>query len=590
MTWKMAWKPLTGPAIILLAAAVAVMPQLARGPACGSDFHFHFTNWIEAQRSFLLGIPYPHWAPSPNLGAGEPRFVFYPPLTWMAGAALGLVMPWSLVPYVFTFLLLAATGLATRALAREALEDGPATLAGCAAIFIGYALFTVYKRGAFAELAGGFWIPLLLKYQLRDRNPAGRVWARAFDGSTVPLALVLAGAWLSNSPVGVMASYLLAAMCLAIAGVERSWAPVVRATAGAALGIGLTSVYLVPAAWEQLWANVWFAISIPHYWVENSWLFEKHADPRMHAHDVLLQMVSWVAVAMLAVFLVGLLVCWMRGKLPGERRWWIPLALIPLGVLFMLLPVSLPIWNLLPKLRFLQFSWRWLLVLEAPMAIFFASAVWVAGRRARVPVVAACTVLFVAISAYAGSHWFLDCTHTETGILKSLQNGDGVPGKREYAPIGIPYGLVDIPVPTVCLVGSSAATPGQGNAPAAPTWGPLVRCSGSFVAAMHLPEHRRILGVADQAGFLILRLRSYPAWRVTVNGRPTAPVVEHQYGLMAVPVPQGHVDVSIDWTTTNDVIVGRWLSGIALLCLIAVWWLEDRLSPADLSSDECLPT
>ena len=43
------------------------------------------------------------------------------------------------------------------------------------------------------------------------------LWRRALDGSTAPLALVLAGVWLSDAPLGVMASYLLAAVALAAA-------------------------------------------------------------------------------------------------------------------------------------------------------------------------------------------------------------------------------------------------------------------------------------------------------------------------------------------------------------------------------------
>ena len=86
----------------------------------------------------------------------------------MLGAALGALLPWTLVPVALIFLLLAGTGLATRALARQALTDGAATLAGCVALFSGYALFTAYERTAFAELAGGFWIPLVLLYALRD--------------------------------------------------------------------------------------------------------------------------------------------------------------------------------------------------------------------------------------------------------------------------------------------------------------------------------------------------------------------------------------------------------------------------------------
>lgn len=206
-----------GPAVILLAAAIATAPILLHGSFCGDDFDFHVVSWFEIQQSWLHGIAFPHWMPSANYGAGEPRFIFYPPLTQMLGAALGLALPWRLVPIALVFFFLAATGLAVRALARQVLPDAPATLAGCAALFSGFALFTAYERTAFAELSGGFWIPLLLLFTLRDRAPSAALWRRALDGSTLPLALVVAGCWLSNGPLGVMASYLLAGVALAAA-------------------------------------------------------------------------------------------------------------------------------------------------------------------------------------------------------------------------------------------------------------------------------------------------------------------------------------------------------------------------------------
>src|SRR6202142_1792236 len=161
---------LVGPAVILLAALVATSPQILRGNTCGHDFAFHLVSWIDCLHSWHQGILYPHWSPSANFGAGEPRFVFYPPLTWMLGAALGLALPWQLVPIALTFLLLAGTGFATRALARQALSEGAATLARCAALFSGYALFTAYERAAFAELAGGFWIPLVMLFALSPQR------------------------------------------------------------------------------------------------------------------------------------------------------------------------------------------------------------------------------------------------------------------------------------------------------------------------------------------------------------------------------------------------------------------------------------
>jgi len=578
----------TGLALILFAAAVAIAPQLLRGNSCGHDFDFHLVSWLDAQSDWRLRIPYPHWAQSANSGAGEPRFVFYPPLTWMLGAALGFVLPWPLVPATLTFLLLAATGLATRALARETLSSGAATLAGCAAIFSGYALFCAYERSAFGELTGGFWIPLLLLLILRDRNSSSALWRRTLDSSTAPLALVVAGAWLSNVPVGVMACYLLVAVAVAAALVSKSWAPAARAFAAATLGMGLASVFLLPAAWEQPWADLKQAASDPGELIANSWLFGRHADPTLNYHDFVLHQASMIAVMMLAVALGGLVVSRLRKSLKAERRWWISLALIPFAVLFLQLPISLAVWNLLPKLRFLQFPWRWLLVLEAPMAIFFVSALDCSRLWRRVAVATACMMVFLAMTAFAEREFFQSCDAEDAvpGMLNTYRSGQGFIGTSEYEPMGSDNSLVATGLPAACLVSDPATELGKssGEPDAAPVWEAAQgSCDETFAAspprATNHAEHFEIAGNTGQAGYLILRLRSYPAWRVMVNGRPIAGLPKRDDGLMVVPVPKGPVDLTVDWTATADVILGRWLSGLALILLAALFLLERRKNP-----------
>ncbi len=583
---------LIGPAVILFAAFVAVAPQLVRGASCGHDFDFHLVSWFDCLNSWRHGLLYPHWTPSANFGAGEPRFVFYPPLTWMLGAALALVLPWTLVGLALTFLLLAATGLATRALARQALSDGPATLAGCAALFSGYALFTAYERTAFGELAGGFWIPLLLLFILRDRNPPAPAWRRALDGSTAPLAVVLAGAWLSNAPLGVMASYLLAATALAAAGLLRSWAPVLRAAAAAALGLGLGAVYLVPAAVEQHWVEIGRSMDEPGSMVENSWLFARQSSPDLKAHDEVLYTVSIVAVIMIALAVIGLIVSWRRGSLRGKLHWWLPLAAVPFAVLFLQLPVSLPVWNLLPRLRFLQFPWRWLVVLEAPMAIFLAAAVWPresARWRWRVGVAAVCAMGFLGASAYAGIAYFQACDEQDNvpAMVDAYRDGGGFEGSDEYAPLDSDNALIPNSLPEACLVSDPATVLGKMNEDTGLAWEPAqgsceATIAASPQAAKARPEHLRIVAAAAHDSFLILRLCSYPAWSVKVNGQPVADLPQRDDGLMAVPVARGPVDLTVDWTTTPDVILSRWLSSLSVLLLTGLCLLERRLSLARL--------
>jgi hypothetical protein len=559
-----------------------VTPQLLQGNSCGHDFDFHLVSWFDALNAWRHGVVYPHWTPSANYGAGEPRFVFYSPLTWMMGAALASVLPWTLVPIALTFLLLAGTGLATRALAREALCNSAATLAGCMALFSGYALFTAYERTAFAELAGGFWIPLVLLFALRKKNARG----------VAALALAIAGAWLSNPTVGVMACYLLAALALALLVLSRSWAPVLRAAAGASLGIGLVAVYLVPAAWEQQWVDIHKVTEDVGQTLENNWLFAVHADPALAYHDEVLQTVSMIAVLMVGATFVGILVCWLRGRLPGERSWWIPQALIPVAVLLLQFSFSRPLWNLLPDLRFLQFPWRWLVVLEAPMAIFLAAAVWPresARNWRRIAIASAFAALFLAMTAYAARDLFQPCDDDDDvpGMLNVYRSGPGFIGTYEYEPIGADISLIAAGLPQACLVSDPTLVLGKPAADpdAPPAWSATQgSCQATFVAtANSRPEHLRIAAETPHSGYLILRLRSYPAWRVKVNGRAVASLPFRNDGLLAVPVPQGAVNLSVDWTTTTDVLLARWLSALSVLALTGLCLFERRRTRARLS-------
>jgi hypothetical protein len=581
-----------GPAIICLAALIATSPDFIRKTSCGHDFDFHLASWLDATASWRHGLFYPHWAPSPNYGAGEPRFVFYPPLTWMLGAAFGLIFPWMSVEFAILCIFLAATGLATRLLARQLLPDGPATLAGCAALFSGYSMFTAYERSAFGELAGGFWIPLLLLLVFRDRNAQASVWRRTFDGSAVLLTLVLAGAWLSNAPLGVMASYLLAAVALTVALLQRSWAPILRSTLAVTLGLGLSAIYLVPAAVEQRWVQIRQATDDPGLAIENSFLFGRHADPILELHDVELWRVSTIAVAMIGLTLLCAFIALRRGKL-RQRQWWIPLALIPVVVLFLQLPISLPIWNILPKLRFLQFPWRWLVVLEAPLGIFFAAAIWPARQWLRVAVIASSCAIFLSITAVTTLLFHQSCDEEDKveGMLSAWRSGQGFQGTDEYAPPGADETLMAIGLPDACLVTNPAvvlASADDGNIPA---WDPANgHCDATYswqkLKGQRALEHLRLTAETPHAGYLILHLRNYAAWKIGINGDVVALGASPLYaslphrddGLMVVPVPQGPVQVNVDWTITGDVVMGRLLSLISLGCIGLLYLIERKLN------------
>jgi len=216
--------------------------------------------------------------------------------------------------------------------------------------------------------------------------------------------------------------------------------------------------------------------------------------------------------------------------------------------------------------------------------------VWCDRTALRIPLLGACAVLFVGISVVAWQWWFVESNSFEVSLQESLREGAGVLGKPEYSPPGIRLAQVDRIVAVACLLNDP-----QGDAGSGPTWdGEPASCSSSGwhqavllgdaapSDASYMQEQRRIVGVADHAGYLILRLRYYPAWGVTVNGIHVKAQAERERGLMAVPVPKGNDLVSVDWIATGDVVAGRWVSFAALLLIAGLYSFERRRLRADL--------
>ena len=557
--------------IIPFCALLVVAPLLWHGNSCGNDFNFHLLSWMEVHAAWHAGTLYPHWAMQPNSGAGEPRFIFYPPFSWMLGAALaslfgGTVWGWSVTAGAFVFIILTLAGFAALALLRRITTERAALFAACFYLANPYMLFVIYERSAFAELMAAIWMPLLFLFALKKKI------------HILPLALVITALWLTHDGSAVMGCYALALLVLVAAIRERSWhrslQHIIRAAASAALGLGLAAFYIVPAAWEKQWVQIWLALGEGIQFSAN-FLFTHTADA---LHNSILFMVSWIAVSLLTLAAVLCIVISFavrsQRKPPIRSLPLLPVILLTAVIGFLLLPVSLPVWRHVPELIYLQFPWRLLLLLSVAVAVLLGSALGHIPARARSFCIAA--PLFVAasvITCYPFFHQFCDFEDVVPAQVAAFHSGkgyQGLEGTAEYTPLAtLPEELPDVMQPVTLVLLRNAHDPSDTPPP--------VPAGASLHVNKWRADHRQITIVVPAAvaeknpQAAVLRILDYPTWRVRVNGQLQQPRLHTRDGRLYVPLSGGRSVITIDHVVTLDVWLGRGVSIFSLLIVIALF-------------------
>jgi uncharacterized membrane protein len=243
-------------AVSLCVALAVIAPFFFLGTASGHDVAFHMASWLDTAGQWREGVILPRWTEWANFGYGEPRFIFYPPLSWLFGAFLGTILPWTSVVAVFIFTVQTFAGLSAYGLLRKLADSRFAALLG-AAFFAGnpYALLIIYMRSDFAELLAMALFPLLLLAAIQLSGFVSGEKAGAAE-QIVRFAIGFCAIWLSNAPAAVIASYSVGAIFAFAAARQKSFSPLVNGGCGILLGFGLAGFYLIPAIYEQRWVKI----------------------------------------------------------------------------------------------------------------------------------------------------------------------------------------------------------------------------------------------------------------------------------------------------------------------------------------------
>jgi len=393
---------------------LAITPFFWWGSPSGHDFEFHVFSWMEVLGQWKQGIVYPRWAGLAHWGYGEARFLFYPPASWTLGAALGAVLPWAIVPGTYCWIALTLAAASMYRLAREWLPVPDALFAATFYALNPYHLLIIFWRSAYAELLAAPILPLILLCLVKLQEPAlaqpdPAAGQESYKPGSYPafrptlwLSLLLAAAWLTNAPAAVMIHYSTAGLALLLAACAahgRSWGshvwrPLRQTALAIVFGISLAGFYLLPTIYEQKWIDL-TQVMAPGVRPQDNFLFTHTADADHNRFNLLVSTLAATEVGALA------LATWL------SRRWQSkPTESIGLGSPITLSPpiaselslpdnhghesdrpprILFPVWGAvsalsmlslsnffwlhLPKFRFVQLPFRWLLCMNVALAI-----------------------------------------------------------------------------------------------------------------------------------------------------------------------------------------------------------------------------
>jgi hypothetical protein len=515
----------------MTAAFAAVAPFLRLGNASGHDFEFHLYSWLEVVNQWKQGIIYPRWAEWAHYAYGEARFIFYPPASWTLGAALGALLPWKVAPGAYIWVVLSLSGCSMLALARRWMPRRDAIFAAVLYAVNPYYIVVIYWRSAYAELLAGALIPLLLLYVLRLEEERWR--------AAVPLAFVVAAAWLTNAPSAVMVNYSLVLLLAVIAFVRRSGRSVLPGLFSIGAGFLLAAFYVVPAIYEQKWVDISQVLG-PGVRPQDNFLFTVLPDD---LHNRFNELISIVAVAEMAIFLPAATILF---KMRREKFWW-PQVLWGLAACVLMLSPTLFFWQHLPKLRFMQLPWRWLLCLNVPM-VFLMVLVWKHWLTRTAIYLATLVVIFYCWHHVQEPWW--DNALDMAEMHRNIQEQVGYEGTDEYVPLGADSYEIKQDARRVTMEGPGTAQIRVTRWDAE---------SKSFVATVSAP------------GKLLLRLFNYPAWTVWVNGAVVTAENRAVTGQMSIPVQAGENRVEVEFARTWDRTLGGLVSVFSLIGTFVFW-------------------
>lgn len=517
-----------------LVSVVALSIPLFRGyfPA-GHDATAHLTYTFLFDRALEEGQFPVRWVEGVVSGYGQPLFSFYQPGLYYLVALIHLAVPSLSSSLMLAVAVLWWLGTLFVFLLARRFGILPAAAAAVVYAFSPYLIVDVFVRSAFPEFAAIAFAPgVLLAMDALMRRPSGARLAR-FSVLCALLLVCHPPSALIFTPVFVIyAIYLLLAR-------QARAGTVLWVAGGGVLALGAAGFYIVPAIIEldlidraALTAGsfdyrqhfVW-----PDQWLSREWGYGASVEGRA---DEMPFQVGVLQIGVLSLGAIGTVLSAARTQQPESKTKALLCWLVAVSFgLFLMTPWSAPVWAVVPGLPFVQYPWRFLMVVPVcagMIAAILLSAI--PSHRVQAAVVIACVVLAVQFN-----HEYLKPGGYVSRAALDIDQAEGAssPVASDHAFVErayFPRSVRDMPPPVL------------------ERW--TLAGEGGSISSLKVSGHELVLRAnLDEPTDLVINTFLFPGWRVSVDGEDT-PISRDASGYMRIHLPAGVHRVHARFTET----------------------------------------
>ena len=555
--------------VVTVIALLALWPFLSQvSLPQETDAELHIFRLMELSYLVRSGVLYPRWAPDFYHGYGYPIFNYYAPLTYYVGLAVELLPRLGAVAgikFVFVLgLLFSAWGM--YGFVRDNWGRPAGYVAASVFIYAPYVQFIdPHLRGVAPESFsfGIFAMALWCLDRLR-RQVTGWRWLTAVFFVTAVI--------LTHNLMALLFFGLLASWAVWQVGLRRwedgafRWQEIRPLFSALILGVGIAAFFWLPVILERNAVNLNSLVgSSDNYDFRTHFLslgelfaFSSRID--WGATEPVYRLNLGVAQWLLGG--VGLLLLIARRVTRQGQLLFFALAL--LGLLFLQLPPSQPVWEAIPALPFFQFPWRLLGATSAMLAVLAGAGAaalssWLHGRPPAVLIttLVALPILF-ALPLSQPAPWgdFGEVNRLRLSIIEQKGRWLGTTSTSDY----IPATVDDTPRRNEAVVLGFYE-----NRPLDRVNRLSLPAEAVVMAEEITPLHTRYQISAPEKFRLRLFQFDFPGWQVTIDGQPAETELGLPEGFLVIVVPAGIHEVEVFFGSTPARTLAGWLTVLSLL-------------------------